>query len=103
VEPLNPFLGVYAAITRQDTSGFPPSGWYPQQRLTVAEAVQAYTSGSAYAVDQENWLGKLLPGYAADLIILDRDIFTVSPHEILNTRVEKTFVDGRLVFGSPSE
>jgi hypothetical protein len=103
VEPLNPFLGIYAAITRQDTSGFPLSGWYPQQRLTVAEAVQAYTSGSAYAVDQENWLGKLLPGYAADLIILDRDIFTVSPHEILNTRVDKTFVNGRLVFGSPSE
>ena len=102
VEPLNPFLGIYAAITRQDTSGVPPSGWYPQQRLNVTEAVQAYTSGSAYAVNLEGWLGRLLPGYAADLIILDRDIFTIPPAEILKTRVEMTFVDGRQVFGPPS-
>jgi predicted amidohydrolase YtcJ len=102
VEPLNPFLGLYAAVTRQDTAGFPPLGWYPEQRLTVGEAVLAYTAGSAYAVRLENWLGKLLPGFAADFIILDRDIFTVSPPEILQTRIKMTFVNGQQVYAADS-
>ncbi len=100
VEPLNPFLGIYAAVTRQDTSGYPPQGWYPEQRLSVAEAILAYTTGSAYAVEREDWLGRLLPGYAADFIVLDRDIFSIPPSEILKTRVEMTFVNGREVYSS---
>lgn len=102
VEPLNPLLGIYAAITRQDTSGYPLQGWYPEQRLRVAEAILAYTTGSAYAVEREDWLGRLLPGYVADFIILDRDIFSIPSSEILKTRVEMTFVNGREVYSSGS-
>jgi predicted amidohydrolase YtcJ len=101
VEQLNPLLGIYAAITRQDTLGNPDGGWFPEQRLTVGEAVCAYTAGSAYAVKSEKWLGKLLPGYVADLVILDRDIFEILPSEILKTRVEATYLNGKQVYPKP--
>jgi len=100
VEPLNPLLGIYAAVTRQDTLGQPEGGWYPEQCLTVGEAVYAYTAGSAYAVKSETWLGQLLPGYVADLVILDRDIFTIPPAEILETRVLATYLGGKEVYHS---
>lgn len=102
VEPLNPFLGIYAAVTRQDTSGYPPQGWYSEQRLSVAEAILAYTTGSAYAVEREDWLGRLLPGYAADFIVVDRDIFSIPPAEIRKTRIEMTVVNGEMVYSSES-
>ena len=98
VEPLDPLIGLYAAVTRRDTLGNPDGGWYPAQCLTVGEAVYAYTAGSAYAVGAESWLGRLLPGYAADLVILDRDIFSLPPQEILKTRVLLTYLDGKEVF-----
>ncbi|NOQ97141.1 MAG: amidohydrolase family protein [Calditrichae bacterium] len=100
VEPLDPLIGIYAAVTRQDTLGNPEGGWYPEQCLTVGEAVYAYTAGSAYAVGAESWLGRLLPGYAADLVILDRDIFSIPPAEILKTRVLATYLAGKEVFNS---
>jgi predicted amidohydrolase YtcJ len=100
VEPLDPLIGIYAAVTRQDTLGQPEGGWYPEQCLTVGEAVYAYTAGAAYAVHAEDWQGKLLPGYVADMVILDRDIFELPLQEILNTRVLATYVNGEKVFDS---
>ncbi len=102
VEPLNPLLGIYAAVTRQDTSGNPSGGWYPEQRLTVGEAVYAYTYGSAYAAKAEHWQGRLLPGYVADFVVLDRDIFTIPPREIIETRVVATYLGGEKVYASNS-
>ncbi len=78
----NPFWGIHAAVTRQRRDGSPADGWYPEQRLTVAEAVAGYTLGPAYASGQLDRLGSLSPGKLADLVVLDRDIFAVPPGEI---------------------
>jgi predicted amidohydrolase YtcJ len=96
----NPFWGIHAAVTRQRRDGTPPGGWYPVQRLTVAEAVWGYTMGPAYASGQVAHQGSLTPGKLADLIVLDRDIFAVPPHEIPDTQVLLTLFDGRVVYQS---
>jgi predicted amidohydrolase YtcJ len=99
VEDLNPFLGIHAAVTRRRVDGFPgPEGWYPEQRLTVAEAVRAYTLGTAYAAGLGDRLGSLAPGKLADLIVLDRDIFTCDPMAIAETQVLATMIGGRFVW-----
>lgn len=99
VETLDPLAGIHAAVTRRRPDGSPgPDGWHPEQRLTVAEAVQGYTVGAAYAAGMENELGSLTPGKWADLTILDRDIFTIPPMEILHTRVLATLTAGRFVW-----
>jgi predicted amidohydrolase YtcJ len=99
VEDLNPFLGIYAAVTRQRLDGYPgPQGWYPQQRLTVEEAVRGYTLGAAYAAGLEDRLGSLAPGKLADLVVLDRDIFTCDPAAIAETQVAATMIGGRWVY-----
>ena len=99
VEDLNPFLGIHAAVTRRRVDGFPgPQGWYPEQRLTVEEAVCAYTLGAAYAAGLEDCLGMLAPGKLADLIVLDRDIFSCDPMAIAETQVEMTMIGGRVVY-----
>lgn len=98
VESFNPFLGIHAAVTRRRTDGTPgPDGWYPQQRLSVDEAVRGFTLGAAYASYEETRKGSLTPGKLADLIVLDRDIYTVEPMAIAGTRVVATMVDGRFV------
>ncbi len=95
VESINPLEGIHAAVTRKRADGAPrPNGWFPQQRLSVEEAVRAYTSGSAYAAYQEEQLGTLQPGKLADLIVLDRDIFRCDPTEIHATSVLGTMVGG---------
>jgi predicted amidohydrolase YtcJ len=100
VEDLNPFLGIHAAVTRRRADGSPgPDGWYPEQRLTVEEAVRAYTLGAAQAVGLDDRLGSLAPGKLADLIVLDQDIFDCDPMDIVRTRVEATMIGGRLVYG----
>ncbi|HTP06641.1 MAG TPA: amidohydrolase, partial [Anaerolineae bacterium] len=100
VESFNPFLGIHAAVTRRRIDGSPqPDGWYPKQRLTVAEAVHGFTLGAAYASYDENRKGSLTPGKLADLIVLDRDIFEIDPMEIAETQVLATMVDGQLVAG----
>jgi hypothetical protein len=100
VEDLNPFLGIHAAVTRRRADGFPgPEGWYPEQRLTVEEAVRGFTLGAAQAVGLEDRLGSLAPGKLADLIVLDRDIFTCDPMAIAEARVEATMIGGRFVYG----
>lgn len=98
VEDLNPFLGIHAAVTRRRADGSPgPEGWYPQQRLTVEETVYAYTLGAAYAAGLEDRLGSLTFGKLADLVVLDRDIFTCDPMAIAETQVVATMIGGRFM------
>ena len=89
-----------AAVTRQTTDGKNPNGWIPEQKITIDEAVRAYTSGSAYAEFQENVKGTLSNGKLADFIIVSDDIFTGSPQKMLNTKVLTTVVDGKVVYQS---
>ena len=98
VEPLNPMLGLYAAVTRQFPDGTPPGGWFPEERLTLEQAVEYYTLGSAYAEFAETRKGSIAPGKLADLVILSKDIFAVPPREILETKPVLTMVGGRIVF-----
>lgn len=95
VEPFTPLLGLYAAVTRRHEDGSPgPEGWHPEQCLTLPEALRAYTWGPAYVAGLEQELGRLAPGYWADLVVLDRDLFAVSPEAWLEGRVLRTMVGG---------
>jgi predicted amidohydrolase YtcJ len=98
VAPLNPLLGVYAAVTRATLDGKNPGGWFPEQRLTVPETVEAYTLGSAYAEFQDTVKGSITPGKLADMVLLSDDIFTIDPVKIRDVKVLKTFVGGKLVY-----
>jgi predicted amidohydrolase YtcJ/beta-lactamase class A len=98
VAPLDPVQGIYAAVTRRTLDGKNPAGWVPEQKITVEEAVRAYTVGSAYAEFAEAVKGTITPGKLADLVLLDRDIFRVEPPEIERARVTLTVVDGRVVY-----
>jgi predicted amidohydrolase YtcJ len=100
VAPLNPMFGLYAAVTRATLDGKNPNGWFPEQKLTVAEAVEAYTMGSAYAEFQENEKGSITPGKLADMVLLSDDIFTIDPVKIRDVKVTTTFVGGKVVWGS---
>jgi predicted amidohydrolase YtcJ len=100
VETFDPLLGIHAAVTRQYGDGQPPGGWYPDERLSVADAVRAYTLGAAYAAGEEADKGSLLPGKLADLLLLDRDPFTIDPATIPQTKVTATLVGGEVVSGS---
>jgi predicted amidohydrolase YtcJ len=102
VAPLNPMLTVYAAVTRATLDGKNPNGWFPEQKLTVAETVEAYTLGSAYAEFQEKEKGSITPGKLADMVLLSDDIFSIAPEKIQDTRVLKTFLGGRLIFEASS-
>ena len=98
IETLDPLPGIHAAVTRRRADGSPgPDGWIPDQRLTVAQAVHAYTLGAAHASGEASLKGSLSPGKLADAVILSQDIFQIDPMEILNTRVEMTLFDGRIV------
>jgi len=95
VEPFAPLLGIFAAVTRRRPDGSPgPDGWYPEGRLDVDTTLRAFTQGPAYAAGMEHDLGTLAPGYLADLVVLDRDLYTIAPDEILATRVLGTMVGG---------
>ena len=100
VAPLNPMLGLYAAVTRATLDGKNPNGWFPEQKLTVAEAVEAYTMGSAYAEFQEKEKGSITPGKLADMVILSDDIFKIDPAKIRDVKVLKTIVGGKLVWAA---
>jgi hypothetical protein len=97
VAPLNPMLGLYAAVTRATLDGKNPKGWFPEQKLTLAEAIEAYTMGSAYAEFRERDKGSLTPGKLADIVVLDTDLFSVAPEAITKANVLWTFVGGKLV------
>ena len=98
VESFDPILAIHCAVTSQNLDGQPAGGWLPQQKLTVQEAVALYTTGSAYTSYEENVKGKLCPGYLADFIVLSQDIFSVPENEIVNTKVEQTYLGGKLVY-----
>lgn len=99
VEDLNVMKGIHAAVTRRRADGSPgPDGWYPEQRLTVTEAVYAYTAGAAFASGEEAIKGTLSPGKLADLVVLSQDIFTLDPMDILATQVVATVFDGEFVY-----
>jgi predicted amidohydrolase YtcJ len=97
VAPLNPLLGVYAAVTRETLDGKNPGGWIPQEKLTLEEALRAYTYGSAYAAFQENDKGTLAPGKLGDIVVLSDDLFSISPDKIKDAHVVLTVVGGRIV------
>lgn len=98
VESPNPLLGFYAAITRQDTTGYPDGGWYPDQRMTREEALKAFTLWGAFAGFQEHMLGSIEPGKWADMVVLSDDIMTIPPRRIPSTHVVMTIVAGQEVY-----
>ena len=94
VAPLDPIKGIYAAVTRKTIDGSYPDGWYPDQRITVEEALRCYTNNSAFAGFQEERLGTLEKGKLADFVVLSNDLTNIDPDEILNTIVLRTIVGG---------
>src|SRR5271165_3855005 len=98
VEPITPFRGVYAAVTRQNEAG--TKSYFPEQKLTIEQALAAYTKGSAYAQFAEKEKGTLAPGMLADFVVLDRDLTKVPTPEILKTRVLRTVVGGKTVYAA---
>ncbi len=98
VAPINPLLSIYAAVTRRTLDGNYPGGWMPQQKVSVQEAVHAYTVVPAYASGEERIKGSLEPGKVADLAVLSDDIFTIAPEAIRSVTVNVTILDGRVIF-----
>jgi len=99
VESPNPFWGLHAAVKRQRADGSPGAdGWYPEQRLSMLQAIEGYTSGSAYTAGLEGRLGKLAPGYLADLIVTERDPFGIPPEGLLEMESLATMVGGEWVW-----
>ncbi len=98
VAPLNPLFGVYGAVTRRTLDDKNPNGWIPEQKISVDEAVRAFTYGSAYGEFQDGWKGTLEIGKLADLIVLSDDIFMIDPTKIGEVKVLMTVVDGKVVF-----
>ena len=100
VEPLNPMEGLYAAVTRKARGGEEGDGWFPEQKLTMEEAIYFYTLGSAYAQFMDDRKGMIRKGYLADIVIVDKDLLTVPENQIMSTRVDFTIVGGRIVYSS---
>ncbi|PYT00425.1 MAG: amidohydrolase [Acidobacteria bacterium] len=98
VAPINPLFGVYAAVTRRTLDDKNPNGWIPEQKISVEEAIRAFTWGSAYAEFQENVKGTLEPGKLADFVIISDDIFTIDPAKIRDAKVLFTVVNGKVVY-----
>jgi hypothetical protein len=98
VEEPNPMLGFYAAITRQDPKGHPPGGWMPEERLSREEMLKSFTFNAAYAAHAENDLGSLEVGKLADMVLLDKNVMTIEPAEILSTRPLLTIIGGEVVY-----
>ena len=97
VAPIDPLVGIWAAVTRQTLDGANPEGWYPGERLTVEQALTAYTSANAFAVFAEHRRGMLRPGMLADVVVLDRDLRQIPADSIRAARVLATVVGGAVV------
>jgi predicted amidohydrolase YtcJ len=102
VEAVNPFFGIYAAVTRQDQKGWPEGGWYPSQKLTLAEAIRGFTLDAAYAAFEEPTRGTIEPGKLADLTIVDGDLYSMPQSELFKAKVRMTVVGGEVVYGGPA-
>jgi len=98
VEDVNPFFGIYSAVTRQDQQGNPSGGWYPDQRLTLAEAVRGFTSDAAYAAFEETTRGTIEPGKLADFTVIAGDFYATPHAELFRTKVKATVVGGAVVY-----
>ncbi len=98
VEQVNPLITFHSAVTRQDSTGWPDGGWYPEQRMTRDEALRSMTIWAAYAGFQENLMGSITPGKYADFTVLDQDIMTVPANDILKTNVVATYMGGKAVY-----
>ena len=101
VEPISPFRGLYACVTRELPMGGPQGGWQPQEKISLADCIRAYTSGSAYGEFMEGKKGELKAGEFADFIVLSNDLTKVEPREYVNTKVLRTVVGGRAVYTAP--
>lgn len=99
---LNPMEGIYAAITRQTFDGYPEGGFVPKQRIMLGEVLQGYTYGSALVENYSNELGTLSAGKLADMVVLDRNLFTATPEEIMDTKVLITMVGGEIIYSDPN-
>jgi len=98
VEGMSPYVGLFAAVTRQSTDLEPQGGWQPQERLNIAEAIHCYTRESAYGSFEENDKGQIAPGMLADLVVHSRDLLTIEPKDILNTQAAMTIFDGKVIY-----
>lgn len=98
IEPFDPILGVYSAVTRKDLQGNPKEGWYSQESLDVYEGLKLYTTNSAYSTFEENIKGKIKEGMLADLIILSDNIMDTKEEDIKNIKIDMTFVGGKIVY-----
>jgi hypothetical protein len=98
IAPLNPLLGIWAAVTRQTLDHKHPEGWIPEQRVTLGEALRAYTQASAYAEFQEKVKGTIAPEMLADMVVLSADLFSVPANQIKDERVILTIVGGKVVY-----
>jgi predicted amidohydrolase YtcJ len=98
VAPLDPILGVYAAVTRRTLDGKNPNGWIPEQKISVAEALRCYTANNAWAIFRENDIGKIAPGMLADIAVLSDNLFSIAPEKIENVKVDLTIFDGRVIY-----
>ncbi len=103
VEQVDPLLGFYAAITRQDADGNPVEGWHPDQKLTREEALRGFTLDAAYAAFMEDEVGSITPGKYADFVLFSRDIMTVAPREVLEAEVVATYLGGTPVYERPAD
>jgi predicted amidohydrolase YtcJ len=95
-----PFYGIYAAVTRKDQAGNPAQGWFPEQKLSLEQALKGYTTDAAFSSFREMFIGSISPGKFADFIIIDRDIMKSDPAELWKTKVLCTFFDGREIWKS---
>jgi len=102
VEPLNPMEGLYASVTRKERRGEEGEGWFPEQKLSMEEAIKYYTLGSAYAQFMDDRKGMIKTGYLADIVIVDKDLLTIPETEIMKTKVDYTIVGGKVVYASGS-
>lgn len=98
VAPIDPLLGIYAAVTRRTLDGKNPGGWIPEQKITVEQALKAYTAGNAFGVFAEGTRGVVRKGYRADLVLLDQDLFKVPPETLESAQVRATIVGGKVVY-----
>jgi predicted amidohydrolase YtcJ len=98
VAPMKPLEGIYAAVTRRTLNGKNPNGWVPEQKISVAQAVRAYTMGSAYAEFEDDIKGSIEPGKLADIVVLDTDIFSATPDQLSQAKVDLTMVGGKVMF-----
>jgi predicted amidohydrolase YtcJ len=100
VAPLDPIAGIYAAVTRRTLDDKNPGGWFPEQKITVEQALRCYTANNAWAGFQEMKTGKLKAGMLADLTVLSEDLFSIAPENIRNTKVLVTVVNGKEAFNA---